>query len=102
MCKPKSKCIKILLKITGPAGPGRRHKVTGNPEEPGGRPVRAGPGVGGQAPLQALDAVRAAAGLGKKALWVDGGSLKATAIDWTCGGPVPWLDLEIHVHWIQA
>lgn len=41
-----------------------------------------------KAPLRALSAVRAAASLRKKALWVDAGSLKATAIDWTCGaGP---------------
>lgn len=55
----------------------------------GRRPVGAEPGVGQQALLEALSAVQAAAHLTEKALWVTTGSPKATAIDQTCGAPVP-------------
>ena len=65
----------------------------GRSEELGGRPVGAGPGVGEQAQLEALS--QAAARLRDKTVWVTAGSPKATAIDQTCGAPVPRSALRV-------
>lgn len=64
-----------------------------------GQKGRAGPASG-------VCAVQAAANLWEKARGAvageGAGSLKITAIDWTCGGLVPRADLEIQAHGIQA